>query len=273
MTRWSSLHRTVESVATQYAASMQLGLMLFPSAAATADQGSCLVEDVPELGVGIHEPAELLALMPAADELDIYGATPATAGIASALAHLRSSDDGRPAAMILVTDGAANCSADLEGSDRFAYYDENLPLVVGDAWTSDGIPTYVVGIDIQETSTNPFTTPREKLHEVALAGGVPRAGELAFYDARDADALQAALDEIAATVSCTVELGQAPSRPEDLVVSIEGDELEWLDSCDEGSGWVYVDEALDHIELCNAACEALLDVGELEAEFLCPPQP
>lgn len=273
VTRWYSLHGTVEQVADHYAASMQLGLTLFPTADATADDGACIVEPEPDLAVGPHDAADLLALMPAADALDIYGATPAAAGISTALAHLRASDDGRPAAMILVTDGAANCSADLEGTDKFAYYDENLPVIVGDAWTIDGIPTYVVGIDIQETSTNPFTTPREKLHEVALAGGVPREGELAFYDARDAEGLQAALDEIAAAVSCTVELGQAPSRPEDLVISIDGVELDWLESCDEGSGWVYVDDSLEHVELCNAACDALLEAGELEAEFLCPPQP
>ena len=274
VTRWHSLHATVETVADQYATGMNLGLTLFPSnLASSAYDEACLVEAEPELLTGPHDAADLLALMPAADSLDIYGATPAAAGIASALAHLQSLDDGRPAAMILVTDGAANCNANEVGTAKFDVYDEDLALVVGDAWLLDDIPTYVVGIDIEETSQHPFTAPRQKLDEVAQLGGVPRAGEVGFYDARDADALSQALAEIAASVSCGVELGKAPSGPDDLVISIDGEVIPHLDSCDEGDGWIYADADLQHIELCNGSCEALLDAGAVEAEFLCPPQP
>src|SRR4029079_11581557 len=136
-------------------------------------------------------------------------ATPATAGITTALAHLESLDDGRPAAMILITDGAANCSQGESGGDLFNVYDEDLPLIVADAWDRAGIPTYVIGIDIQSESMAPNTNPREKLNEVAQLGGVPQAGEVGFYDATTADALTSALDEIASSVSCTVQLGEA----------------------------------------------------------------
>ena len=84
-----------------------------------------------------------------------------------------------------------------------------------------------------------------------------------------------ALDEIASSLSCTVELGEAPTGPDQLVVSIDGEVIPQLDSCDGDDGWIFTDPdgALDSIELCNASCDALLDTGELEAEFLCPPQP
>ncbi|EDM77460.1 hypothetical protein PPSIR1_24789 [Plesiocystis pacifica SIR-1] len=275
VTRWHSLHDTVDTVGHQYQDGMSLGLTLFPSVDAESSfDGACPVNEVPEVGVGLGNAEALLAAIPAADDTDLHGATPAAAGIATALAHLEALEDGRPAAMILVTDGAANCSAGANDITKFSQYDEDLPLVVADAWDRAGIPTYVVGIDIQESSEHPFTNPREKLHEVAEAGGVARSdGEVGFYDAGDAQALTAALDEIAASVSCGIELGKAPVSEDELYIAIDGEYLPRLDSCDEGDGWIYTSEDLTQIELCNASCDLLLAEGEVTAEFACPPQP
>lgn len=277
VTRWYSLHDTVESITAQYEQGMNLGLTLFPSSEATSDyEDACLVSSVPEVLTGPGNAAAILAAIPAAEAMDLYGATPAAAGITTALAHLESLDDGRPAAMILITDGAANCTQGAEGGDLFSEYDEDVPLIVADAWDRAGIPTYVIGIDIQEESTAPNTNPREKLNEVAQLGGVPRVGEVGFYDAATADALTSALDEIASSVSCTVKLGEAPKSADRLRIFIDGEQLEHLDSCEEGDGWVYSDPdgALDSIELCNAACDAMLESGgQIEAEFTCDPVP
>lgn len=275
VTRWYSLHGTVDSIATQYEQGMNLGLTLFPSQAATSEYGeACLVSAVPEVPTAPGNAAAILAAIPEAESMDIYGATPAAAGIATALAHLETLEDGRPAAMILITDGAANCSLGEWGADLFNNYDEDLPLLVADAWERAGIPTYVIGIDIQTESLAPNTMPREKLDEVAQLGGVPQAGEVGFYDATNADALMSALDEIASSVSCTVQLGEAPSAADQLIVRIDGETLDQLDSCEQGDGWMFSDPdgALDRIELCNAACDSLLEFGQVEAEFLCPPQ-
>ena len=276
VTRWSSLHTTVDTITADYELGMSLGLSLFPSAAASSDiDEACLVSSSPEVETGLGNAGAILSAIPSAEDMDLFGATPATAGIANALAHLESLEDGRPSAMILVTDGAANCQAGTQLPEIFGLYDDDLPLVVADAYERAGIPTYVVGIDITELSQSPFTNPREKLHEVALAGGVAREGELGFYDANSPEALTAALDEIASSVSCGVELGKAPSGPDQLIVKIDGQTLPRLDSCEDGDGWVYadVDGDLRFIEMCNASCDAVLDAGEVEAEFLCPPQP
>jgi von Willebrand factor type A domain len=275
VTRWNSLYGTVDSIATQYEQGMNLGVTLFPSKAATSDYyEACLVSAAPEVATAAGNASAILAAIPGAESLDLYGATPAAAGIATALAHLESLQDGRPAAMILITDGAANCGIGNAGADLFNLYDEDLPLLVADAWERAGIPTYVIGIDIQEESLAPDTRPRDKLDEVAQLGGVPQAGDVGFYDATNADVLLSALDEIASSVSCTVQLGEAPSGPDQLMVRINGQTLEQLDSCEQGDGWVFSDPdgALDRIELCNAACDSLLEFGEVEAEFLCPPQ-
>jgi hypothetical protein len=273
VTRWYSLHGTVDTIAKQYEQGMNLGLALFPAAGATsAIADACMVSTAPDVLTGAGNAAAILAAIPVAESVDLWGATPATAGITTALAHLESLEDGRPAAMILITDGAANCGLGHEGGDLFNLYDGDLPLVVADAWERAGIPTYVIGIDIEEVSMSPNTMPREKLDEVAQLGGVPRPGEVGFYDATSADTLMTALDEIASSVSCSVTLGEPPEAADQLVVSVNGEQLERLDSCDEGDGWVYANDALDQIELCNAACDALLEFGEIEAEFTCPPQ-
>lgn len=277
VTRWSSLHATVDTITSNYQDGMSLGLTLFPSVEATgAYEGACLVSDTPEVDVGLATAAAIMAAIPAADAVDLHGATPATAGLATALAQLESLDDGRPAAMILVTDGAANCGLGMDGLDRFDVYDEDLQDMVADAWERAGIPTYVVGIDIEEVSEHPFTSPRMMLDEVAQLGGAAQPGEVGFYDATNADALTQALDDIAASVSCTVQLGKAPSAVDQLMISIDGELIPAVDSCDaDNVGWAYVDPdgELDRIELCNASCDALLDAGEVEAEFLCPLQP
>jgi hypothetical protein len=275
VTRWYSLHGTVDSIATQYEQGMNLGLTLFPSQAATSDYDkACLVSAAPEVSTAAGNASAILAAIPEAGSMDLYGATPAAAGIATALAHLEALQDGRPAAMILITDGAANCGLGLEGGDLFNLYDEDLPLLVADAWERAGIPTYVIGIDIQEESLAPNTMPRDKLDEVAQLGGVPQDGEVGFYDATSADVLMSALDEIASSVSCTVQLGEAPTGPDQLIVRIDGETIDQVDSCEQGDGWMFSDPdgALDRIELCNASCDALLEFGEVEAEFLCPPQ-
>ncbi|MCA9686263.1 MAG: VWA domain-containing protein [Myxococcales bacterium] len=275
VTRWHSLHQTVASIAEQYQDGMALGLTLFPSVDATSAYDlACLVESTPEVPVALGNADALLAAIPGADDLDLYGATPAAAGIAGAREHLLAVDDGRPSALILITDGAANCGAEAEGLARFDDYDEELPLLVADTWDKDGIPTYVIGIDIDDSSEHPFTNPRQKLDELAKLGGVPReGGEVGFYDAADAQSLMSALDEIAASVACGVQLGQAPAGPDELVITIDGQMIPHLDSCDEGFGWVYANANLTSIELCNDACDMLHDSGEIQAEFTCPPQP
>src|SRR5690606_6192128 len=86
VTRWASLHATVDSITSQYQDGMQLGLTLFPSTEATGSfSGACLVNDLPEVGVGLANAAAIMSAIPAAEAMNIYGATPAAAGIATAL--------------------------------------------------------------------------------------------------------------------------------------------------------------------------------------------
>lgn len=273
VTRWHSLHGVVADVTGKYDGDIDFGVTLFPAADAEYDSGdfdsSCGVADSPDVGVGPSHSAAILAAIPSADDEDFGGATPATEGVLTGAAHLEALETGMPRAMVLITDGAANCA---ETDDFVGQYDEALPEAVADAWSGAGIPTFVVGIDISEDGGHVDVNPREALHDVALAGGVAREGEVGFYDATDPAALDAALEEIATRLECQVELEFDPDEFAGMVIDADGQTFGQVDSCEDGDGWVQIDplNQPNKIELCNAACEAAALSGLGEAKLFCP---
>ncbi len=287
-TRWRSLHDVVSFVVGTFEAEINLGAVLFPSTAAIAElgAGACVVSTDPEVPVAALNGDGVLGGIPAADATNtINGATPATAGIQTALTHLKTLDESIDRFMILITDGAANCGSDADTSmcpgldcGLMIEYDSNLPAVVGDAFMTDGVPTYVIGIDILDelisapgqVAANTFT----ELNTVAEAGGRAREGDEKFFNATNEIELQDALAEIAGqVVSCTIPLNPEPDAPNFVEIEIGGTTIERVDDCETEDGWVYVNPEgpYDAIELCNGACDALAESGELDATFGCPP--
>ena len=262
---------------------------MFPAidATNTLGAGACGVENVPEVPVAPENALAVLMGIPQADTADIHGATPATAGIEAALAHLKTLDPAIGRFMILVTDGAANCGDDADtsqcpgiGCGLMEEYDARLAQVVGDALTQDGTPTFVVGIDILDelvgvgddgqTEANTF----EELNLVAIAGGKPRAGNEKFFNAQNEAELMDALSEIAGQVTtCVVPLENPPMLPDLVEVEIGGTTIERVTDCASEDGWVWVspDGPFDAIELCGAACTQLAEAGTVDITFACPP--
>ena len=288
-TRWRSLHDVVSFVVGTFEAEINFGAVLFPSTSAIAelDAGACFVNTDPEVPVAALNADGVLGGIPQANATTstIVGATPATAGIQTALDHLKTLDASIDRFMILITDGAANCSADADTSmcpgtscGLMVEYDSNLPLVVGDAFMTDGVPTFVIGIDIfdgvvsepGQVAVNTFT----ELNAVAEAGGRAREGSEMFFNATNEIELQEALAEIAGqVVSCTIPLSEEPTDPDFVEVEIGGMLFPPVEDCETQDGWVYVNPEgpYDAIQLCNAACDALAESGELDATFGCPP--
>ena len=272
VTRWSSLHEVVGELTALYEDTMNLGVTLFPKADAdwlsATYEGACAVNEEPEVAVGPLNAQAIVDAMPAADDLEFGGATPASAGVSTAFEHLASLADGLPTALILVTDGAANCAS----PDNFVTeYDESLATVVKVARETAGIPTFVVGIDITTEGGAVDVNPRDELHHVAVAGGVPREGEVGFYDAGTPEQLDAALYEITNRVACQMDLEFDADTFNGMVIEVDGTEYEQLTDCGQGDGWVQVDPENNpnKIELCNAACETTAEVGSAEAKFYC----
>ncbi len=294
ITRWQSLYETVDFIVTDFEERMDFGAVLFPSKSAkgiyTAE--ACPVNAAPDVPIDTDQGSVILSTIPPANEIaKINGGTPATAGMLTGISGLATDnpdDASRPKYIILVTDGAANCPidpVDAMPSSLFEIYDEQLPVVVGDAF-AQMIPTFVVGIDIKDVTSgatqegNPDNTNTyEKLNEVALAGGQARDGAEKFYNTANQVELQAALMNISELItSCTFDLSK-PVNPEfiyleSLVVDESGtgplmyDKAQVTD-CATESGWHYTDETRSAIELCGDACTLFKQTGEVDVVFQC----
>jgi hypothetical protein len=190
--RWAKTHALVSALAGRFEGDMQLGAGLFPShyADVGGEAVQCDLLDIPDLPVGDHGADTLVARLPAADEVDFAGGSPATLALRMAALHLGDLPEGSPAAIVLVTDGGANCA---DEDAPLVQFDESLADVV--AFTHDElqIPTFVVAAapSSQEQAV-PKIDPREALREIALAGGVPHPDD-GYFDVADPEALAAAI--------------------------------------------------------------------------------
>ena len=284
VTRWFSLYQVVDFVVSTFNAQINFGANLFPSTQVMQTfqnyQEVCHVWNQPEIPVAPMNANAILNGIPGPnDDAIIWGATPAAAGFAVARDHLMSLDPNVPRAVVFIADGAANCMAGQTGTNLLWVYDTNLPAVVGAAYTELGLPTYVVGIDIEQNPTsNPGDPqgiiPYDEMNLVAQAGGRPRPGNEMFYQTLNQIELQAALQEIIDdTLSCVVPLNPAPAFPDLLEIHIGNTEVPRVTDCETEDGWVYSDPnpPYDSIELCGTWCGQLKSTGALKAEYYCNP--
>ncbi|WP_266222768.1 vWA domain-containing protein [Paraliomyxa miuraensis] len=265
VTRWSSLHAVVSELVTTYDTTIDFGATLFPAVAANDGSGYdswCSVAETPDVAVAPSTSTAILAAMPGPD-VAVKGATPTSAGMITALEHLATIDQG-PRAVIMVTDGLANCA--YEGD--MLRYDEDLPGLVRQAFEGQGIPTYVVGIDIRDEWVDyAEANAHEVLDEVARVGGAARDDQTAYYPAQDESALLAAMDEIAAHIECTVTLGGPVPTDASFEVWVDDQSMPEIGDCASEDGWRFTDATQrSTIELCGAACDALRVHGQVEAQ-------
>lgn len=271
VTRWASLHQVVENVTAEFDARMNLGAVLFPAIDAPNQSNAlaCLMGDGPDATVAALGGEAVLAALPPAEATDIHGGTPATAGVQMAAEHLLSIQGENPQAIVLVTDGAANCAESASGSSLFLQYDDALPVAAAEAFAA-GVPVYVVGIDIEDAVLElPIANPWERLSEVAGYGGVPRDGDVPFYDVFDELELDAALDSIAREVSCSVSVPEHFDSDR-LALAIDGELVSEVGSCDDGEGWTQEPGA---VRLCANTCLAAQVATNVKATLSCVPEP
>lgn len=282
VTRWSSLHNVVTEIVDGFDAEIELGAVLFPSKQAESTyEGACLMASEPDVAVGPTHGAQILATIPPADAgpAQVAGGTPATRGIEVAVEHLAALPEGPQRYLVLVTDGAANCLAGAMTHQEIAEtYDESLAPTVAAALAERQIRTFVVGVDISDV-TSPTapdgqpdaTNTYERLNEVALAGGMARAGDEKFYNATNELELAAALASIATQVSCEIVLDPAPTADQHPSVELGGDAVAENPGCAGGTGWQFVDPATrDAITLCETTCAAYRATESgLDIEYTC----
>jgi len=284
ITRWDSLYQVVDFVTTTFDSQINFGAVLFPAinATSTYNAAACTVGGSPDVDIASMNSAAILAAIPDATETEIFGGTPATAGVIVGRDHLLEQDPENPRALILVTDGAANCALEAATNfQRFEEYDEQLPVVVGNAWTADGIPVYVVGIDVEDVTSDATndgypnnTNTYDALNEVAVAGGQPLPGMEQFYQTTNQLELQDALQAIISNaLSCVVPLDPEPAFPDLLEVIVSNMNVPQVMDCATEDVWVYSNPMgpYDSIELCGTWCDELKAAGSVTAEYYCDP--
>ena len=146
---------------------------------------------------------------------------------------------------------------------------------VGDAFTVDGIPTYVVGVGIEDVTSDQVqdgtpdnTNTFDRLNELAEDGGKPRDDPSEkFFNTNNELELAAALDQIAVdALTCIVPLDPAPVDPQETIVVLNGEVVPQVSDCQTETGWVYVNPEgpFDAIRMCGSACGGLKLTGSAE---------
>jgi hypothetical protein len=270
VTRWNSLYTAVQSIMTNFGDKLRAGIQRFPGAAATGayNESACTTQPTPEAQIAADNGIAILAAIPPANanSMAIKGGTPTTRGIQSAVTHLLAQPGDPSRAIVLITDGAANCDINLPLPDLLESYDETLPLVVADAYQIHGIPVFVVGIDILNlvlgigNDGSPEANPFERLNDVAVAGGTAKNGAEKFYNSSDQVELLTSLQGIfTSLVDCTIDLSELPDGlppPENIpFVEFEfgGNPIPHVDDCLNDDGWTWVEEGAV-AQLCGSAC-------------------
>jgi hypothetical protein len=291
--RWSSLHAVVEATIANFQDFVQAGIQRFPSADACPDatpqsdncydENACNTAAMPEVSLAPSNAAAILAGIPgpAADNVEIVGATPTGRAFDSARTHLLAQPPGPARHILLLTDGAPNCDSALSMPHLLELYDETLLAKVESAYLDDDITTTVFGIGIYDNlqgngpDGEAVANPYARLDEIAEAGGSQFHN--AVHQAQLLAVITGVLDEIA---NCHVDLGMSPiGLPEPIqmnhvwVESSEGFQIPHLDldECETEDGWAWIEEG-QSLTFCGSWCDAMR-VGDpmLEIIYGCPP--
>jgi hypothetical protein len=259
VTRWYSLHGVVKSVVNTFNKTVNFGVKLFPKIDATGfiNMGACDVNAGVEVEIAPMNAAGVLAGIPAVD-FEVAGGTPIETGLKEAYTYLQALDPGKQRFALLIADG--EISKTCPGEVIF----EAIGAVAGAHKV--GIPTYVVGIDVDPSIA-------DQLAALAEAGGKPNIkGPEPFYQVTNQIELQAAIQQILDdTLSCVIDVDPEPSEPELFQVWIGKDQVPAAADCAKDDGWVWT-KPHSQIELCNAACLQLKKSGLVEARYYCEPK-
>ncbi|MGB1274299.1 MAG: hypothetical protein ACPG77_01010, partial [Nannocystaceae bacterium] len=182
--KWTELHGQVWELIARMDGATHVGMQLFPEQLDNPPPDAvCDVSSEPTIPLGFGNAEALMEALPPADALEFKGASPAGAAIASAADHLLASENPGPKAIVLVTDGAANCGEGTE-EDPVTDFDDELSKQLSQLYKIHDVPTYVVGIAPEvEAQKLPLVSTYSSLSELALAGGVTKSPFEGFYRA------------------------------------------------------------------------------------------
>ncbi len=102
-----------------------------------------------------------------------------------------------------------------------------------------------------------------------MAASPGAAAPLADSDVFDESEVQAALDEIASDIGCTLNLEQPIDPEQDVLFSVSGEPRDEVSDCASQDGWTWADEARTQIQLCGQACSDYQSSGEALLDYDC----
>jgi hypothetical protein len=251
ITRWATLHQVVTWMVNQYDGQVHFGAKLYPTAT------GCGVSTDMEVELAPNNAAAVIAGIPPEDaSLPGTALTPPQQGVETTRDYLNVAVPEEPRAMIVVMDGQVHSSCGTT---------QGFINALSSIYNDDGIPSYMVGIDITGQSLI------DSMNDYAEAGGVPKAGDPKFYNSANAADLQQAMEEIIESVlSCTIDLDPAPAFPELTKIFIEQDEWSEVADCETEDGWTWATEHSE-VQLCGLACDQFKAVQSAEVEYYCIP--
>ncbi|MGH7282302.1 MAG: vWA domain-containing protein [Polyangiaceae bacterium] len=263
--KWDALRGALASALPPIDATTEIGAYIFPS---SPGQNTCDTGPGAALEPKTNNVEPLLFKML---ETTPHGGTPTALAIqyaATDLQSLRTATSAR--ALVLATDGSLNCDDNLDGltctctappDPRSGFspcrdphdgqedcLDDKATEAAISTYTSQGIPTYVIGIE--STADAQFESV---LSAMAIAGGRPQAGPTPYYEARSSADLNAAVSSIRDSVaSCTYLTTSVPDTDGSIIVTLDGVTLPFDPT--HTNGWDWSDKANGEILLSGAAC-------------------
>jgi hypothetical protein len=257
---------------------MNFGAKLFPTNDEADDR--CWVVPGVEVAPAPNNSANLLASIPGRNDA-VNGATPAESGYRIGADWLEANYPNDTNAVIFILDGAISdgrqlmgvwyaIDCGLPGNGDFDAPTENDVDTLTDAIDEKflaGIPTFVVGIDI-DNGLDP------EMNGYAQAGGFPLGGQQKYYSTSSQSALLGALNNIVGNVApCEVSLSVPAPSNVTVEVTINGVMYTEITEaeCNMGStGWYYSDAPTNTtMKFCGNACDEFLAVGTSTVEFFC----
>ncbi len=272
VTRWSMVANNLAEWLPTFTTQSTMGMVAFPSVDAEAPPSPTACDVTPRHPAFGATADELLAYLPAPDADGFAGATPIGRAYDLATFEISSVSSVPPSHVVLVTDGAPNCS---EGAMPPALFDEVDAGVVADVESlhDEGITTHVVAIDVPNGPSGGGVEGDAIADHHAILAALAEAGGTTMHDAADATALDVAMAAVlGATQSCRLSV---PPELAGWPFQIEiGDDRVYYEVpaelCADNWGYVFVggtDEAV--IEMCSGACESLRAVGSASFVEIC----
>jgi hypothetical protein len=261
--RWGPSVAAVERIAEELQDRVDFGLTLFPDPAnmgASTSVLGCLRDPDPQACVSMRQGACAAgvttvpiargngsAIATALDTVMPLGGTPTSETLESLLSSFAvpTADPDQvapPKYVLLVTDGQPTCPAGNGAETTPADIDASNAAI--EALASAEVRTYVIGYDT--------TGPGNEALASVLDGFAQRGGtgDTAHRPVENEEDLLAELQGITgALVTCSLDLDNAPARPEYVRVTLDGNQV----NLDQADGWRLVGDKT--IELQGGACD------------------